>query len=98
MPSRIISQYPRRSRCNDMVENDDALSQTNRLGAIVVFLTDVCQPVYTQDLIMDSRFTLGWISGQSANVPRKQERDRRFKRVTKKEWRYAMSEGSWVNK
>ncbi|HEV8723373.1 MAG TPA: sulfotransferase [Candidatus Binatia bacterium] len=48
---------------------------------------------------MDSRFTLGWISGQSARIPRKQERDRRFKRVTKKEWRYAISAlGSLVKK
>jgi Sulfotransferase family len=96
MPPRITSRYPRRSRRNDTVENGDALS---RLSPIVVFLTDVCQPVYTQDLIMDSRFTLGWISGQSASVPRKQERDRRFKRVTNKEWRYAMSAlGSLVEK
>jgi hypothetical protein len=64
-----------------------------------VFLTDVREPVYTQDLIMDSRFTLGWSSRQSASVPQKQERDRRFKRVTKKEWRYAMSAfGSLVKK
>jgi hypothetical protein len=48
---------------------------------------------------MDLRFTLAWISGRPASVPRKRERDRRFKRVTKKEWRYAMSAlGSWVNK
>ncbi|HEY3168098.1 MAG TPA: hypothetical protein VGK57_12760, partial [Candidatus Binatia bacterium] len=64
-----------------------------------VFLTDVREPVYTQDLIMDSRFTLGWSSRRSASVPQKQERDRRFKRVTKKEWRYAMSAlGSLVKK